>query len=71
MKKKHTVCFCIGEQNADLELCVFCKRMEDVSKPGECEYYAEEYDDCVCSKFDKVEDVSQRLRDAVEARSTT
>ena len=71
MKTKHTVSFSIGAQNADLELCVFCNRMKDLSKPGECEHYAEEYEGGACSKFVRVDDVSQRLYDAVKVRSTT
>ena len=69
MKKKQTICFLVGEHAVDLELCVFCKRMKDVSKPGGCEHYAEEYDGGVCSQFIRVEDVSERLSAAVKVRS--
>ena len=69
MKKKHTVCFSEGDVSADLELCVFCKRMEDISRPGECEHYSEKYDDCSCSEFVKVDDVSTRLSEALKVRS--
>ena len=54
MKKKHTVCFCDNGKSADLEICVFCKRMDDIGKPGECEHYSEKYDGCSCSEFIKV-----------------
>ena len=69
MKKKHTVCFSEGGRSADLELCVFCKHMDDVSRPGECEHYSEKYDDCSCSEFIKVDDVSVRLSEALRVRS--
>lgn len=69
MKKKHTVCFSEGGVSSDLELCVFCKRMKDISRPGECEHYSEKYDDCSCSEFVKVDDVSTRLSEALKVRS--
>lgn len=69
MKQKHTVGFAMGEKFAELELCVFCQRMKDVCRPGECEHYAEEYDENSCSAFIKVENVSSRLFEALEARS--
>lgn len=69
MKKKHTVCFCNNGKSADLELCVFFKRMEDIGKPGECEHYSEKYDGCSCSEFIKVDDVGKRLSEALELRS--
>ena len=69
MKKKHTVCFSVGEKSADLELCVFCKRIKDLSSSGECEHYSEKYQDCSCSEFIRVDDVSKRLVEAVEARA--
>lgn len=69
MKKKHTVSFSVGDKSADLELCVFCQRMGDISRPGECVYYSDKYVDCLCSEFIKVEDVSKRFFEAMEARA--
>lgn len=71
MKKKHTVFFSAGGKSADLELCVFCKRMKDISRPGECEHYSEKYEDCSCSEFVKVDDVSKRFLEAVDVRAMT
>ena len=69
MKKKHTVGFAVGEKFADLELCVFCKRLKDLSIPGTCEHYSEKYEDCSCSEFIRTDDVPTRLFEALEVRS--
>ena len=69
MKQKHTVGFAIGEKSAELELCVFCQRMKDVSRPGECEHHSEDYEEGSCSAFLRVENVSNRLSEALDARS--
>lgn len=69
MEKKHTVFFSAGGKSADLELCVFCERMKDLSRPGDCEHYSEKYEDCSCSEFVRVDDVSKRLSEALEIRS--
>ena len=69
MKKKNTVCFSDGDRSADLELCVFCKHMEDIRYSGECEHYFDKYDDCSCSEVIKVDDVSARLFEALRVRS--
>ena len=63
------MCFSVGEKSAVLELCVFCKFLKDLSRPGECEHYSEKYEDCSCSEFIRVEDVSKRLSEALEIRS--
>lgn len=69
MKKKHTVGFSVGEKSADLGLCVFCKRLKDLSRPGTCEYYSEKYEGCSCSEFIRTDDVSTRLFEALGVRS--
>lgn len=61
--------FSVVGKSADLELCVFCKYIKDLSRPGECEHYSEKYEDCSCSEFIRVDDVSKRLSEALEIRS--
>lgn len=68
MKQKHTVGFAIGANFAELELCMFCQHMKDFSHPSEREHYSEEYEGNSCSAFMKVENVSNRLFEALEAR---
>lgn len=69
MKNKHLVGFHSDGKTAMLELCVFCKRMIDLNKIGECEHFAEKYVDTECSEFLKVDDISVRLSEALNARA--
>ena len=69
IKKKHLVGFHADGKSAMLELCVFCKRLTDMDKIGECEHFAEKYVDAECSKFLKVDDISARLSEALNVRA--
>ena len=51
VKKKHKVYFASQNRGAELELCMFCKRLTAIGEQNTCEYYADGYDDNVCSGF--------------------
>lgn len=69
MKHKHTICFGMQGKSADLELCVFCQRLQNINRPEECVHFEDDYEDAHCPGFIKVEDVHSRLVEALDARS--
>lgn len=70
MKKKHLVGFSSQDKKANLELCVFCQQLQNINRPEECVHYENDYEDVSCCGFVKVEDVSTRLIEALEIRSS-
>ena len=69
MKHIHMVNFSDSERSANLELCVFCERLKDINKPEACIHFEDDYEDVSCPGFIKVQDVSSRLMEALDARS--
>ena len=69
MKDKFKLSFGLSDgRKAELELCCFCKRIEDMNHPEKCEYFADSYDDNQCTAFIKVDDPGKRLMEALDAK---
>lgn len=69
MINKH-VMKCSGwGKSAELELCVFCKKLKSLHVVGECEHFMDDYSGNNCTAFEKVDDVGVRFKEALFCRS--
>lgn len=65
VKEKFRVRFAAEGKSAELELCMFCDKLNDGRKPALCKHYAEDYADNVCAGFRKAKDTAARLKEAL------
>lgn len=69
MKDKFRLSFNHSDgRSADLELCVYCKRVSDLHDIGKCEYFAEGYAGHDCIAFDRVDNVEKRTLEALDIK---
>lgn len=69
MINKH-IMGCAGwGKSADLELCVFCKKLKDLYVVGGCDHFMDDYIDNNCTAFEEVDDVAARYKEALFCRS--
>ena len=69
MTDKHKVIFAVNDQYAELEMCMFCKRLPDICAPELCVHYEADYQGISCPGFEKVENVEESLLAALAARA--
>ena len=55
-------------RSAALELCCFCRKATDLNHPENCVHFSEDYKENACSAFVKVDDVEQRLQEALACK---
>ena len=55
-------------RSAELELCVYCKRITNLHDIGKCEYFAEGYVGHKCVAFDSVDNVAERTLEALDVK---
>lgn len=55
-------------RSADLELCVYCKRVSDLHDIGKCKYFSEGYVGHKCVAFDSVDNVEERTLEALDVK---